>query len=820
MKSNQRGTAWPYLFVLLGLFALSIAAPRAWDRQRYTGPTLDQLLDEQQQTARIERVPDKLKHLPVEAAPAETAPTPRPEPTAVPVADASESWKLSSDTLTPVIVAPLKAFGRQVIDPIVEFARKPTSLPTLQDFKIPEFVTREDTQPATVWALPEMLLDSLDRLATHTEAAAWATHVSSCLQELCGGSATQRATDDILADLRIATNRSSLPVVEDLQLGAEIQRARYALARRLDTWDRVGRFDTFNGNEPFAVKIDFDGDDADRLARSIAEVEQLVATASAGNEWLAYLKIDQLRNAANQPDAERRALAREVLARLGDQQLSAEQRSFINRTEWASFRNELRGLSAAPVEMPRLLARVEQFERTQLASDARLVADDIRSLRWIGDEPSRELGERMDLHYRNANIRVSASTAFLNRFVPQPTATSSRVHETIQGVPVDGRSTTFTSVAIRAIPDPRRIHLDMEASGIVASRTSSDAGPARFFNRAQSSFIVRKAVVFGPSGLRVWPAISQANNNFADLTDVETSFDGIPLIGALVRNYAVSQHEDAQPQAQREMESRVADRARRQFDAEAAPKLDELTERVDHEVLEPLRQLGLHPTALDLRTSTDRITARVRLAGIQQLGAHTPRPQAPSDSLASLQVHQSAINNLLESLDLAGREFNIPELYQWIGRKLSRPVEMPADVPTDVVLRFADANPIRVQLVDGQLRLTIAIAHLSHRQRSWRNFAVNTVYQPDLASLEGRLIRTGGIFLEGESVQGRAEFVLRSIFSKALSSEKPWRIIPERLATDTRLKGLTLSQFVIEDGWIGLAYAPGRTPSQLAKRPE
>jgi hypothetical protein len=82
------------------------------------------------------------------------------------------------------------------------------------------------------------------------------------------------------------------------------------------------------------------------------------------------------------------------------------------------------------------------------------------------------------------------------------------------------------------------------------------------------------------------------------------------------------------------------------------------------------------------------------------------------------------------------------------------------------------------------------------------------------------VLGAGGIFLKGELVQGRPEFVLRSIFSKALSADRPWRIVPEKLAANPRMKGLALGQFVIEDGWLGLAYSPRRVPSEVARRPK
>jgi hypothetical protein len=190
-----------------------------------------------------------------------------------------------------------------------------------------------------------------------------------------------------------------------------------------------------------------------------------------------------------------------------------------------------------------------------------------------------------------------------------------------------------------------------------------------------------------------------------------------------------------------------------------------------------------------------------------------------SDSVASLQVHQSAINNMLESLDLEGREFTVPELYLWMGRKLGRKLQPPQDVPDDVIVQFADRDALRILARDGQVELSIGIAKLSHGRKHWRDFTVKTVYEPDPTTLEGKFVRTGGIFLEGKSLQGRVEFVLRSIFSKALSTDRPWQIVPAKFAGDKRLADLEITQFVVEDGWIGLAYAPRRAPLETARRP-
>src|SRR4051812_18814363 len=89
MKSNQRGAAWPYLFILIGLFALSISAPRAWNRVRYSGEPLADLLDHR--GAKVDRVsPQSTDELTIERIPPVTKEVPRqqvlPSPAAAPAA--------------------------------------------------------------------------------------------------------------------------------------------------------------------------------------------------------------------------------------------------------------------------------------------------------------------------------------------------------------------------------------------------------------------------------------------------------------------------------------------------------------------------------------------------------------------------------------------------------------------------------------------------------------------------------------------------------------------------------------------------------------
>jgi hypothetical protein len=238
--------------------------------------------------------------------------------------------------------------------------------------------------------------------------------------------------------------------------------------------------------------------------------------------------------------------------------------------------------------------------------------------------------------------------------------------------------------------------------------------------------------------------------------------------------------------------------------------------RVDALVLEPLRRLGLPPEVLELRTTEDRLSMRVRLAADGQLGAHTPRPLAPRGSLASLQIHESAINNALDKAGLAGNSFTLSQLMMLVAQKLNRPVQPPDErFRDDVRVTFADEDPVRVRFARGRAELTLQIARLAHGRRQWDDFTVRVSYRPGGTGLVPRLERDGTIQLHGNRFGTRPQVILRGIFSKLFPPESTLNLLPSPWNGDRRLEGLAVTQFELVHGWMGLAW--GDVPRRAAR---
>ena len=354
--------------------------------------------------------------------------------------------------------------------------------------------------------------------------------------------------------LRLLAGRDAMMPPADRSLLGQIGRARYGLTRWVDVWEATAALDERPVSEEVATAS------SDEVATRLDDFEEMAARDPSGADWREYLKVDELREAtAEDYDwSDRRRLAVSVLDRLSSRRLSPAQQEFAESGALGELRDALRVWAAEPITADRLLAHVEAYEYSELPSDAALVADDLRSLRWAPPAGPRDALRRLETHYRNANARVAVCGELINRVVPQPGRLDAPVRDTVVNVPVRGHTSTFTELSIKLVPDAHRIRLGLEARGSVASNTISSSGPATFRNTGHSTFLVRKLFVLGHQGLHVWPAIAEAENDYNYLVSLETDFDGVPLVGSLVRTIAQNQHDEIRAEARRQTERKVA----------------------------------------------------------------------------------------------------------------------------------------------------------------------------------------------------------------------------------------------------------------------
>jgi len=814
---RRQGLAWPYLIILSCLFALSISAPRTWQQVARKGSlrgTLALCRSEAMPPAPLQAlsVAEASHELP-DVAPqvAAVAPNETPNETLPVVVDPepalAHEYLADGDAATQTEATASESAEAAEDSPAVETATNESN------GEPPDAIEPDAPKPAPHWPAPTALVQQLGELAARPAAVAWAKAIEDQITRLCGLALDDHdARDATLAELaRLADDEGNgTPTVD-----AAVARVRFNLHRRLVAWQPASKV--------LRTGVTLDAArSASHVGAAIAKVELLITPDATGQAWRNYLLLDRLRGAvgaADPPSPELRKVALDVVSRIARPGMSRQQRAFLRSAPVEALRDQLDLLSGEPADPLAFLADVECFETDELPSCAARLSSGWRRLRPLLVEAG-EPTDWFDTYYRNANLRVAISKKLLDRMLKQPGAVESPVRDTIVGVPVRGRSTTFTQLSLRFVSDDDQLRVGLEATGVVDSNTSSTSGPATFYTTGQSTFTVRKLVVVDRRGVCVWPAIAEADSGYSDLISLETDYDGVPLVGSLVRNMALSRHEESRGDVRVEVEQKVAARGREQLDSQVEPRLEQAVSRVYQRTLVPLEHLGLEPEPIGLTTTEDRLTVRMRLAGEKQLAAFNARPRAPSDSLMSVQLHDSAVNNAAEKLNLDGRTCTLPELYVHLAERLSRPeLAKRNDLPEDVRVTFAPRDAVRVRFEGGRIAVAISFAELTQGRKRWRDFTVRTYYRPEVAGLEPRFVRDGSIYLEGESVRGKTEVVLRSIFSKVLSRNRAWSLVDPKFFAGRQTSDLCISQFMVERGWAAVAYAPKPVPANVATRP-
>ncbi|MFM7845784.1 MAG: hypothetical protein ACKPEY_16355 [Planctomycetota bacterium] len=664
-------------------------------------------------------------------------------------------------------------------------------------------------------------MNSLEQLPSHPEVQTWSQAVRQELVQLSKtgkpGTTTAKAQ---VARLQSLVNQASRigELLTDDEARGQFWRVAYKVARQAAVWKSLCELPV--------TSTDIRRQPTQRELQLLAERRSAVLARIAAKEhsaaWNRFLKLADAQQFPLDPAEitdSHRLLAYQMLSRLDSPNLAESQQQYLQEETFLEWREALRSFAQQPVEVSQMLRSLERLELDGSEVDSHELARAIQTLQWSPRSEEQQLVEPLSDHYRNGNLRVAIAGDLINRLLHDTTSVDEPVDDVIRNARVRGQSHTNARVRVELLPDRRQWRLGLEARGDVAATTESRKGPATFLQDAWSNFSARKQLTVDRRGVRSETAEANARST-SDLRGFSTDFDHVPLFGLMARAVARNQYRDEVNAAQSEVEQRVADRARQRLDEEVTQRLSDAEGEFHRKWLVPLQRLGLEPTAVDMETTQTRLIVRYRLASGEQLAAHTARPQAPANSWLSVQIHQSAVNNTLAQLAFEGRRLTIPELYQELTARFDRPApELPDELPDDISVQFADREAVRVRCDEQRLTIEIRIAELAQGTKNrWKNFIVKAHYVPVIDQRDATLVRDGIIEISGEKRSLGNQVVLRTVFAKVLSKNRPISLINEQLVKTPQLADLEVNQFVLLDGWLGVALAPkldtARTPSR------
>ena len=706
----------------------------------------------------------------------------------------------------------------------------------------------QSLNPSTLWPVPTILFKRLDELLTQSERAnataahlislqrapadlvqqpsdfeadafqdknvaiqlkQWVAQIRSHLKALDdNGSANTLAASDTLNQLEILADQllNSTTAWPDSKTTELAARSAYAIKRRTQLWKGVYAC-LQNAGQPSLQSV---------AAFNAAELSQLVDSvrhdAKATGDvkgWEIYLQLDKLAKiaAAPQRTQQETATVRTVLDRVSWRGLTKTQHAFLEQASVKSLADCIQPLAITPIDYQQLLHDFEVLENEPLHRCSGTVIAALESLRYSNDRAQIALSTAINTYYRNANLRIAIADELINRFMPEQESMSRPVRERILGAHTTGASTIDNDLKISLIADPQAWHIRLNLTADINSRTSSEKGPATVHSRGQIQVESGREIIISADQMRIKPGQSNISSSNTHTRGIETSFDSLPLLGSMVRQFVDREVREQMPIAKRVTANIISRQTDAEFDSQLQTQVRTAQTQMEDRVIKPLQFLGLDSDVVDLRTTDSRLIARYRLATNNTMAAHTPRPQAPSDSLLSIQVHQSSFNNACNQMRLGEHDWTINELIDELSQQLHLQVVFDqSQLPEGVSLRFEKENPLTLEFVDDTIYLTLRFANLNQNGRiNLNNFIIRVSYVAQADGLQTKFIRTGAVSVDGERLGMRDRLPLRAIFGRIFAGHSEIRLLNEQWLTDPRLQGLAVSQIVAREGWLALA---------------
>jgi len=668
---------------------------------------------------------------------------------------------------------------------------------------------------STAFAHPNRLLASIRELSD-SRSKTWVQQVEASVQQLLKSPTISAAEAAMALDQLRGLQRRAIDIAastEDRSEQARVLAASYALEKRLVTYDAIRR--AMHPQISIAIEKFPHQPEFLRMGQSVANVRRALGSGAAADQWTEFLLLDDLDGLAesNQPEhqADRLETATRVLERLATQRTTPDQARVLESPVINQLERDLRYWVTVPIDYQRLVRNIEKYEANPSAPVGEMLARNVSQLRWSLIPQHNYISRVLDSHYRNANLRLTMTDDFMNRLLPVIQDNHTPVREEILGAKVFGKSATWTRIGISLVPDPARIHLQLHANGFVSADTRAFKGPVVAFNRDRSEFYLRKPIVIDGDGISIGRSNAVATGS-SNLLGLKTRFDRYPLLGSIVRRAAKKEIFEQRYLTRRIIDRRVANSAETQVDRQVTHQLAKTRERLEEKILDPLRKMSLNPETINLETTSERIVFRGRLSGSHQLAAYTARPRALANNLFSFQLHESTVNNVLQQMQLDGKQGDLRQLLtNLVAHVKSLNLEIPEEVPENVHIELANEDALRVYFDKGHVRFTLRIAELSTARREWNNFAVSVNYTPHQRGFQIELGREGVIELSGRRLNLRDQIALRGIFGKVFSKNRMMSVVHPSLATDERLNDLEFSQVVFREGWLGISVDDDKT---------
>ncbi len=572
---------------------------------------------------------------------------------------------------------------------------------------------------------------------------------------------------------------------------------------------------------------------ASSLLSSIQSLENQLNSIGNGNLWLPYFKITDLKNAlVSEPDgasAIAAASKSQALLNSRDSVLDENQRNFTHRAAFenvsnaldqylavAAWKNPAEATSKLRAEIKELTSALDSYAAT--GAKAKELRDAFSDVRFISADGGDRLASALQSRLFNYNLRVLVTEAFLNRIMSDSRSVQGPVNDFILGAQVNGSQITNTTVNVDLLPSNTTARFALRLNGNIQSNTAGVTPQATVYTAGNHTFNAAKEINFDGFRFMTSPATISVNPHNTT-TGIATQLSGIPILGRIAHSIASQAVAEKKGQSESIAASRVQDGVLPPFNREVDSSFATAGDKLDRELFTGLRATGLFPDTFTYQTSDQLMTVNARLMSSHQVGADLPESRLMAVTGATLLLHETALNNAIDKIGIAGQTVTEPELRAkieaFLSKALNRPFKFSGPAPTQPVdgsddekalnaIIFASEDPIRIRITNDELTIVI---RAGFKQDGKDDIPMREITVPISLEASGRQImaKAGQVLVAAADGEGGG-VATNAVVRKKIQSVLPDRTVDGKVELKTPSKTVVayVSTLTLLDGWVAV----------------
>lgn len=575
------------------------------------------------------------------------------------------------------------------------------------------------------------------------------------------------------------------------------------------------------------------------VTASINELTSYLSGIPNGQLWIPYVKADAVQKGLTADSASEATITtvREAKDRIaGRAGLSdATQKEFLSRAAFVNYEKALDDyLTAVTWQAPKpnegelraqlkaLLDAADSYAVSRSSEDAGKARAAFNAIGKLAADGGDRLSAVLQRHIFNYNVRIVATEEFLNRLMSEARTEKGPVTDFVLGANVSGNQTTATRVTFDLRPSNRNARFDLTLNGTIQSNTVGVTSEATVYTQGNHTFVAKKAVTFDGLKFATGPGTISVNPHNTT-TGIATAMSG-GLFGGIAQNIASQEVEARRGQAEAIAASRVRENVLPKFNAEVDKNFSEAGDRLEKEVFKGLKETGLYPDAFVYQSTESTLHLDSRLMKDTELGADLPVTTAPTDRGATLMMHETAVNNAIDRMGLAGQTLTEPQLREkleaFFSKALNKEVKLApppkvAKAEGDAkeededkgpgIIVFAATDPIRVQFENGELTLVI---RAGFKQEGKDDIPTREITVPITFEIKDNkiLVTRGAVRVVAAGGEGGG-IAINGVVRKKIQSALPDREVDAKVEIKSpKATAVTnVSAIKLLDGWIHIS---------------